>query len=163
MNLRALFAYSDNCRELLRETIDANPDSWDQKFVAPLQEFNTIREILIHTAGAEERWVKMRIGGHEVSFYRQRAPKDAAGVFEDWNRFRQETYSLLDGQTNESLQKVNAITLGSGDSVWRGDLTVEQMLFHVLNHETHHRGQVSMAWQQMGVDPPDFDYIFLHG
>jgi uncharacterized damage-inducible protein DinB len=160
MNIGDLFHYSDNCRRLLRQTLLDNPGTWDQPLSQPLIEFKSIREIVVHAAGAEERWVKMRIGGREVPFYASRAPATIDGVFTDWDNFRSETYTFLEGQTLESLQKIYRITLG--DNLWTGDLTVEQMLFHVLNHETHHRGQVSMALQQMDVDPPDFDFIFLH-
>ncbi len=158
MDLSDLFRYSDKCRKVLREALEANPAVWTRPIEPALQEFTTIREIAVHTAGAEERWVKMRIGGEAVPFYKDRAPVGIAEVFADWDRFRNETYAFLGRQSEKSLQKAYHVTLG--EDIWTGDLTAEQILFHVLNHETHHRAQVSMAMQQMNLDPPDFDYIF---
>jgi uncharacterized damage-inducible protein DinB len=161
LSINELLSYSDNCRRILRECLSTNQDAWNRPIEPPLIEFKTVRDIVVHTAGAEERWVKMRIGGQDVPFYADRAPAEIEGVFEDWDGFRKETNSFIGRQTPESLQKVFHLTLG-GD-YWTGDLTAKQILFHILNHETHHRGQISMALQQMGIDPPDFDFIFLHG
>jgi len=35
------------------------------------------------------------------------------------------------------------------------------VFFHIIHHENYHRGQVIMALQRFGVDPPNFDYILL--
>ena len=41
-------------------------------------------------------------------------------------------------------------------------LTVEEILFHIFNHQVFHLGQISLILQQKGIDPPYFDYILLH-
>lgn len=38
--------------------------------------------------------------------------------------------------------------------------TIRDILFHVINHTTHHRGQVVMQLRIAGIDPPMTDYIF---
>lgn len=38
---------------------------------------------------------------------------------------------------------------------------VKDILFHVLNHSTYHRGQISMLFRDSGIEPPVTDYIFL--
>lgn len=38
--------------------------------------------------------------------------------------------------------------------------TVGDILFHVINHSTHHRGQLASEFRQAGLDPLTTDYIF---
>lgn len=38
--------------------------------------------------------------------------------------------------------------------------TIGEILFHVINHSTHHRGQLAMLIRQGGQAPPVSDYIF---
>lgn len=39
------------------------------------------------------------------------------------------------------------------------DNTVHDILVHVINHSTHHRGQVALEIRRLGVTPPLTDYI----
>lgn len=39
--------------------------------------------------------------------------------------------------------------------------TVEEILYHVVNHSTYHRGQVATLLRQAGIDPPVTDLVFL--
>ena len=158
IDFRSLFAYSDNCRRVLRETLEAHPEAFNRTIEPPLIDFKTIRDVVVHTCGAEERWIVMRIQGQEIGFYRDRAPDSIAAIFEDWDRNRAVTNRFVETLSESDLQRVYRFKLGD---VWEGDLTVRQILMHILNHETHHRAQISMALQQMGIDPPDFDFIFL--
>ena len=38
--------------------------------------------------------------------------------------------------------------------------TVQEILFHVANHHTHHRGQIISDFRNSGIDPLVTDYIF---
>ncbi len=38
--------------------------------------------------------------------------------------------------------------------------TMQQILFHVANHTTHHRGQIIWELRQNGIEPIVTDYIF---
>jgi len=45
----------------------------------------------------------------------------------------------------------------------RGDAytsSVRDILFHVINHSTYHRGQIAMEFKQQGIAPLITDYIF---
>ena len=37
--------------------------------------------------------------------------------------------------------------------------TLQDILFHIVNHSTHHRGQISVDFRANGMDPPLTDYI----
>ncbi|MEJ1221643.1 DinB family protein [Sediminicola sp. 1XM1-17] len=38
--------------------------------------------------------------------------------------------------------------------------TIKDMLFHIINHSTHHRAQISMDFRNNGIDPLTLDFIF---
>lgn len=42
------------------------------------------------------------------------------------------------------------------------DNTVEEILFHVINHSTYHRGQIATQLKQNGINPPVTDFIILN-
>ncbi len=38
--------------------------------------------------------------------------------------------------------------------------SIQDILFHAVNHGTHHRGQIISDFRQAGIEPPITDYIF---
>jgi uncharacterized damage-inducible protein DinB len=38
--------------------------------------------------------------------------------------------------------------------------SIRDILFHIINHSTYHRGQIAIEFRQNGVDPLVTDYIF---
>lgn len=38
--------------------------------------------------------------------------------------------------------------------------TLGEILFHIINHSTHHRGQIVADLRNHGLEPPVLDYIF---
>ncbi len=38
--------------------------------------------------------------------------------------------------------------------------TIEDILFHIINHSTYHRGQLMMIFRESGIEPILADYIF---
>ncbi|WP_420603307.1 DinB family protein [Flagellimonas sp.] len=37
---------------------------------------------------------------------------------------------------------------------------LKDILFHIVNHSTHHRGQIQMDYRINGIEPEPLDYIF---
>ncbi|MDX1331384.1 MAG: DinB family protein [Robiginitalea sp.] len=36
---------------------------------------------------------------------------------------------------------------------------LQDILFHIVNHSTHHRGQITVDFRTHGLEPPQMDYI----
>jgi len=53
-------------------------------------------------------------------------------------------------------EKVETTTL-DGDTFF---MTITDILIHVANHGTHHRGQVSQRLRELGIAPPNYGYIY---
>jgi uncharacterized damage-inducible protein DinB len=151
-----LFAYSDNCRRLLRETLLAHPDTFDVPFETTSQ-WNTIRLLVAHSIAAEERWITLRIQGKPLPVgYEERAATTIEGLFADADTFRDatNTYRL-------TLSDADYDRLLSHCPPPMNNLRISDALFQIFNHENYHRGQIIMTLQRMGIDPPNFDFILL--
>jgi uncharacterized damage-inducible protein DinB len=154
-----LLRYSDNCWSRLGEVFANVPraaEVWNTQFNTTSR-WNTIRLLLAHTIGAEQRLVTVRLqnGPLPVQF-EDRAATDWDGLFQDHRTIRAATYVYLDSLTETDLEDEQEVWRIDGISLTRADI-----LFQILNHENYHRGQVVMALQRFGLDPPDFDYVLL--
>ncbi len=58
---------------------------------------------------------------------------------------------------NFDLAKVIEYTNSSGQAYSN---TIKDILFHVSNHSTYHRGQIASDLKQAGIEPLITDYIF---
>ena len=38
--------------------------------------------------------------------------------------------------------------------------TLQDILFHIINHSTHHRGQIASDFRSKGIEPLPLDYVF---
>jgi len=63
---------------------------------------------------------------------------------------------VLDGHIPEKLDQPIAYTNSKGHSF---RTALEDVLVHVLNHGTHHRGQIALVLREGGIAPPATDYI----
>lgn len=159
MEITELLAYSDRSRKLLRETLEQHSGIFDTPFET-LSHYSSICKLVAHIAGAEERLVIQRLaGGIPGPRYEDVAPHSIPAVFDDWDRFRAHTHAFIASIDTSGLAGMIPISLPNWSSERK--ITVEQILFHALNHQNYHLGQISMALQRFGVDPPNFDYILL--
>jgi uncharacterized damage-inducible protein DinB len=154
-DFHTLFTYSDNCWALFGEVLPEAPEAWDAPFETT-STWNSVHTLLAHCIGAEERIVTLRLKNLPLPVsYEDRAAAGWTGLYEDHKTVRAVTYSyiksLADAQFEETVPGIAG----------RTDVTRADMLFHILNHENYHRGQVISALQRLGIDPPNFDYILL--
>lgn len=73
-----------------------------------------------------------------------------------WTEIEQEQLALLDGLTAADLARLLSYDNPPGTS-WT--YTLGEMIYHVLNHSTYHRGQVAGMLRQLDVTPPTTDYL----
>lgn len=64
----------------------------------------------------------------------------------------------MDEHVPEELDQPITYTNSKGNSF---TTALEDVIFHALNHETHHRGQIALVLRESGVAPPATDYIFF--
>jgi len=159
MDIRCPLAYAENARRLLRATLAAHPQTLDQPFDTEAA-YTTIGQLVAHLIGAEQRltlgWL---YGEGRPPRYEDEAAETLDGLFADWDAIRARTRAFAARADAAALARVLTTDLPQrGETV---TLTLEEVLLHLCNHQTWHLGQVSMALQRQGIDPPNFDYVFL--
>jgi uncharacterized damage-inducible protein DinB len=73
-----------------------------------------------------------------------------------WSQLEAETRAFIDQQTDRSLQSAITYTNFRGETF---RVPLWQMLVHIINHETHHRGELAGMYALMGVDHPEDEMI----
>ena len=66
-----------------------------------------------------------------------------------------ETLKILD---NKDLSEIIEYKTSKGDPFKNSS---RDILFHVINHSTYHRGQIATEFKNNGIDPLITDYVFF--
>ena len=75
----------------------------------------------------------------------------------DWQELQKKWEAWADSLQDSDLERVASYTFTDGRS---GATPVSQILLHLVNHATLHRGQVVAMLRQIGLKPPATDFIF---
>src|SRR5262249_24075655 len=81
---------------------------------------------------------------------------DAASVRSAWAELEQQVRALVDGMREADVDRVLEFRLINGSA---GASPFWQMLYHVVNHATYHRGQITTLIRQVGGKPVGTDAI----
>ena len=158
MDIRRQMAY-ESARLLLRETLEAHPEAFDHPFQTS-GAYHSIGQLVAHLVGAERRWTIGRLYDEgRPPRYEDQAAETLGGVFADWDAIRARTLAFVSSADAETLARIIPVEMPQWSHAVR--LTLEEVLFHLCNHQTWHVGQISLALQQRGIDPPNFDYVLL--
>lgn len=156
--LRELYEYNYWARDCqLRACAELPPD----QFLRPLgSSFSSLRDTLAHLVGAEWVWLE-RWRGHSPTAVE--AEEFAAEKFPSVSAVR-ERWSTVERGVREYLASLKEGALASPltyknlkEQTWTYPLW--QTLFHVVNHQTYHRGQVTTLLRQLGAKAPQIDYL----
>jgi uncharacterized damage-inducible protein DinB len=117
--------------------------------------FNTLAKTAIHLWNAESGWlntIKREPWGESPGNNFSGSP---AELLQNWISASKAFADYAETLSAEELQSIyfrqNGDTLGTG----------EQLMLHVFNHATYHRGQLITMGRQVGLkNPPRADYIF---
>lgn len=131
--------------------------------------FCSIRDTLVHIIGGEWGWLtywKEVAPGpaflqdlwdrHDVLFHPARFPT-INEVRSKWMEVEGEQIDFLNGLTNESLEKMLPIRTT--------EISLGNLMQHLANHSTYHRGQVALMMRQLSAPPvaTDFHLFLLSG
>ena len=121
--------------------------------------FKSVRDTLAHIYGAQWIWLERWHGRAPTTF-------PAAADFPDFEttgtRFAEIDRNLVDYAASlnaDDIQRVIEFKTMAGapnaQPLW-------QMLQHVANHSTYHRGQIATLLRQLGAKPASTDLIFFY-
>lgn len=118
--------------------------------------FGTIRNTLMHIAGAQERFVAALAEKEPLSVTSERAPFPGVAKLGDAARTSGEALIELAAQT-QSKETVTTTWRGAGFT-----LPVWLLLLQAITHATEHRTQVAAILTQLGIQPPGMDGWTYH-
>jgi len=85
-------------------------------------------------------------------------------LYPDWNQLIEMTQSqsaelslLLEARDEAFFDERLAFTSSNGQA---REMWVRDVLTHMMNHQTHHRGQISAAITRLGGAAPEMDYFY---
>jgi uncharacterized damage-inducible protein DinB len=112
---------------------------------------------LAHTFGADRVWLARVAGGPQVGL--SDADRELAAILREWPAVLDGWREWARGLTDEGVLTVLDYKDLKGNP-WRQSLW--QIVLHVVNHGTHHRGQVSGFLRSLGYTPPPLDLILYY-
>lgn len=142
-------------KEFLQQLFDYNYQSNKQlmKFCSELDGIPEKTELLYsHILNAHHLW-NCRIEGVSPKFgvWDRHELGNWEEIHEDNQRY---TFSVLSGL--ENFSKLVSYESTEGNSYTN---TVQDILYHIVNHSTHHRAQIAVDLRNEGITPLELDYI----
>ncbi|HUI80049.1 MAG TPA: DinB family protein [Bryobacteraceae bacterium] len=108
---------------------------------------------LVHVFGADRIWLG-RVTGAASGPFLTDADYSLAVLQNDWPALHEKWRQWAAGLTDASAEQVISYKDTQGNAFQR---PLWQLILHVVNHGTHHRGQVSGFLRAMGQTPPPLD------
>jgi uncharacterized damage-inducible protein DinB len=142
---RTFFAYNRWSNRRLLEAVGALPEEEIERDIRA--SFTSIRGTLRHLLFVERAWLRFWTQG---SFPPDLSPDDfpdLASIRAGWDALEEDLGAFARALDDEKLQSPREV---EGDSyvLW-------ELIQHCLNHQTHHRGQVTLMLRQLGYTPPN--------
>lgn len=138
-----LFAYNHHCNQQLATIICEKSEKIDDKSMA----------LFSHMLNAHQIWNNRILGQPTGCGVWDSRPSDTFLAIDRHNY--DQTISLLG---KSELADEIAYTTSDGRPFAN---TIDNILFHVINHSTYHRGQIALLFRQNGMEPLATDYIFF--
>lgn len=140
--LKELFEYSHHFNQKLADIFNDNADKASERSLT----------LINHILNSHHIW-NSRINQQQASFgvWDMHDLRDLKSL--DKTNYEQ-SLQILD---KSDLDKVIGYKTSKGQPFSN---SVRDILFHVINHSTYHRGQIAAEFRQNGLEPVVTDYVF---
>ena len=137
-------------RDRMLEALDAlTPEHYAKDLGSS---FKSVRDTVVHTYGAEWIWYERWIGRAPTALPDATAFPDLATLRAAWKTNERYIRLLVDAlASSDELDRAFKYRLLDGQEM---ESLFSQMLQHVVNHATFHRGQVTTMLRQLGAPAP---------
>jgi uncharacterized damage-inducible protein DinB len=152
MNLQdtqRLIAFHYWARNRMFEALDAlTPEQFTREVGGS---FGSVRNTVVHTMSAEIVWLARWKGESPAGMVSPDGYPDAGSVRGAWTNQEANLRAYFETLGEQDIQRVIAYKTLAGV---QSESVLWQMLQHVVNHASYHRGQVTTLLRQMGAAPP---------
>jgi uncharacterized damage-inducible protein DinB len=115
--------------------------------------FGSVRDTIAHICDAESIWLARCDGGQPTGFQKPDRMPDAAAARAEWAELDRGMREVLQrmgpGGVQRTIEYKDFKGASRTDVVW-------QIMQHVVNHGSYHRGQVTTMLRQLGAQPAKF-------
>ena len=112
--------------------------------------FKSVRETVTHIYAAEWAWYERWRGESPTALLPADRFADLSALAAAWSEHERKMRAFVDGLGDGGVDRIIHYTLLSGQT---GASPVWQMVQHVVNHASYHRGQITTMLRQLGVEP----------
>jgi len=139
-------------RKLVASAAQLSPEQLNQDFGTADR---SVLGTLAHTFAGDRIWLPRMTGGPNPGFVTD-ADRSLAVLQKDWPALHERWKEWARGLTDESAGAAITYKDLKGNQ-WTQPLW--QLVLHMVNHGTHHRGQVAGFLRTMGHTPPPLDLV----
>ncbi len=130
-----------------------------EQFVQPLGgSFGSVRDTLVHLAGGEWIWCERWNGRSPRTFPTGSDLPSLDSIQQYWHSVEANVRRFVGAVTEERLREPLSYINRAGEP-WTYPLW--QTMFHLVNHGTYHRGQVTTLLRQLGAQAVSLDYLLM--
>lgn len=152
--VQALYTYN---RWANVQVLDAVSKLSAEQFNQDLENsFRSVRKTLVHTLSAEWIWLERWKGTSPKSMLDAAELTDLETIRKRWDKVESERAEFIRSLSEEKLATTLSYVNTRGQTfaypLW-------QMLVHVANHSTYHRGQLTTLLRQVGAQPVTTDFL----
>jgi uncharacterized damage-inducible protein DinB len=148
-DLRTLLDYHYWARD---RVLDAAARLTPEQFTRDLRSsFPSVRDTLAHLYSAEWAWYSRWQGHSPTALLPAERFPDVETVRREWSGHEGKMRAFLEGLDEHGVTRVFEYTTLDGQ---RRTSLFWQMLQHLVNHGSYHRGQLTTMLRQLGAAPP---------
>ena len=147
-DLQTMLDYHYWARDRLLEALEPLSEEPYNRDLA--SSFKSIRDTMTHIYAAEWAWFQRWTATGPTSLLSTDLFPDLPALRAAWVELEQKMRAFVGGLDDDAAQRVLEYKLLSGQP---GASPIWQMVQHVVNHASYHRGQVQTMLRQIGVAP----------
>ena len=121
--------------------------------------YPSLRDTLLHIVWAEWIWLQRWKGISPRSVFQARDFPGLGAIRAKWLEVEAEQRTFLEGLAPERLAVLVPYVNLQGQT-WRYPLW--RQMYHVVNHSTYHRGQLTAKLRQLGARAPATDLLVFY-
>jgi uncharacterized damage-inducible protein DinB len=127
----------------------------EQLFRKQGHSWDSVHAVLVHMMSSERMWPQ-RWRGEKTIFLEPRDFPTFASVSKYWVDVEKDMRGFIAGQTEQTLVHAVSYTNPKGETF---TLPLWQMMAHVPNHNTHHRGELAAMFTLMDISHPEEEVV----
>lgn len=150
------YRYNRWANERTFDTVAALPEEPFRRDLG--SSFPSVQRTLVHILAAEWIWLRRWKGTSPADMPADWQTLDLNGIRAEWSRVDEERNGWLRSLSTADLDRTIAYSNIEGEPFER---PLWQMLRHVVNHSTYHRGQITTLLRQLGTPATTTDFIYF--